>query len=325
MKAAVYRKFGGPEVVKIEEISKPSPKINEILIRVQATTVSIADHRVRCLDLPKGFWIFAPLALGVFTPRKKILGMDIAGIVEAVGKNVTKFKPGDEIIALTGEKFGGHAEYVCLPESGPISKKPKNMNFEEAVTLVFGGATALSFFNRFPIKSGEGVLVNGASGAVGTAIIQIAKHFGALVTGVCSGGNTKLVKSLGADHVIDYKKEDFAKSGKTYDVIVECVGNAPFERVRNSIKPGGVLLLVIPDLKGILFAWLNSKKSGKRVTASQDKPSATDLAFLVKLAENGEYYAVIDRTYELDDIVEAHRYVDTGRKKGNVVIRVGSD
>ena len=211
MKAAVYRKFGGPEVIKIEDISKPSPKRDEILVKVRATTVSIADHRVRCLDLPKGFWFFAPLALGVFAPRKKILGMDIAGIVEAVGKDVSKFNPGDEVIALTGVKFGGHAEYVCVPENGPVSLKPKNMNFEEAVTLLFGGHTALAFFNRSPITTGDEVLVNGASGAVGTAVIQIAKHFGAIITGVCSSGNAKLVSSLGADHVIDYNRQDFAK------------------------------------------------------------------------------------------------------------------
>lgn len=324
MKAAVYRKFGGPEVVKIEEISKPSPKSGEILVKVKAATVSVADHRVRSLDLPKGFWFFAPLALGVFAPRKKILGMDIAGIVEAVGKGVTKFKPGDEIVALTGVKFGGHAEYVCLPESGPISLKPANMNFEEAVTLAFGGHTALAFFNRSPLKVGNEVLVNGASGAVGTAVIQIAKHFGAVVTGVCSGSNADLVTSLGADHVIDYKKQDFTKNGKTYDVIVECVGNAPFKRVEHSIKPGGALLLVISDLKGMLFAWLNSRKSGKLISSSEAKPTAKDLDFLVRLAEAGEYQAVIDRTYNLNEIVEAHRYVDTGRKKGNVVIRIGS-
>lgn len=323
MKAAVYRKFGGPEVVRIEEIPKPSPKRNEILVKVRAATVSIADHRVRSLDLPKGFWIFGPLALGVFAPRKKILGMDAAGIVEAVGEDVTKFMPGDEVIALTGAKFGGHAEYVCLSENDPIALKPKNMNFVEAVTLVFGGTTALSFFNRFPIKSGDEVLINGASGAVGTSITQIANHFGAVVTGVCSGGNAKRVTKLGAHFAIDYQREDFAKNGKTYDVIAECVGNAPFKRVRDSLKPGGILLLVIPDLKGILSAWFNSKISGKRVSASQDKPTANDLEFLVKLAETSKLQAVVDRVYELDEIVEAHRYVDTGRKKGNVVIRIG--
>jgi len=323
MKAAVYRKFGGPEVVKIEEVQKPSPKNDEVLVKVRAATVSVADHRVRSRDLPKGMWYFAPLALGVFGPRKKILGMDVAGVVEAVGKDVTIFKPGDEIIALTGEKFGGHAEYVCLPENGAITLKPENMTFEEAVALIFGGSTANEFLNRASIKRGDEILVNGASGAVGTAVVQLAKYFGAVVTGVCSGGNAELVRSLGADHVIDYTKEDFAKNGKTYDVVVECVGNAPFERVNSSIKPGGALLLVIPDLKGLIWASRNSKKSGKLVMASDWKPSAKELAYLVKLAEEGEYRAVIDRTYEFGEIVEAHRYVDTGRKKGNVVVRIG--
>ena len=325
MKAAVYRKFGGPEVVKIEEVPKPSPKNDEVLVKVRTATVSVADHRVRSRDLPKGLWYFAPLALGVFAPRKKILGMDVAGVVEAVGEDVTIFKPGDEIIALTGEAFGGHAEYVCLPENGPITSKPENMTFEEAVTLAFGGLTANDFLNRTSIKAGDQILVNGASGAVGTAAIQLAKLFGAVVTGVCSGGNAELVRSLGADHVIDYTKEDFTKNGKTYEVIVECVGNAPFERVNDSIKPGGALLLVIADLKGMIWASRNSKKSGKMVTASNWKPSAEDLAYLVKLAEEGKYQAVIDRTYEFGEIVEAHRYVDTGRKKGNVVVRIGGD
>lgn len=325
MKAAVYRKFGGPKVVKIEEVPKPSPKNGEVLVKVRAATVSVADHRVRSRDLPKGLWYFAPLALGVFAPRKKILGMDVAGVVEAVGKNVTMFKPGDEIIALTGAKFGGHAEYVCLPENGAIVLKPENMTFEEAVTLVFGGHTAIAFLKRASIKTGDEILVNGASGAVGTAAIQLAKHFGAVVTGVCSGGNAELVRSLGSDHVIDYTKEDFTKNGKTYETIVECVGNAPFERVNGSIKPGGALLLVIADLKGMIWASRNGKNSGKLVTASDWKPSAEDLAYLVKLAEEGEYQAVIDRTYEFGEIVEAHRYVDTGRKKGNVVVRIGGD
>jgi len=323
MKAAVYRKFGGPEVVKIEEIPKPLPKNDDVLIRVYASTVSVADHRVRSRDLPKGLWFFAPLALGVIAPRKKVLGMDVSGVVEAVGKNVTNFSPSDEVIAETGGKFGGHAEYVCIPAKGAITFKPENMSFEEAVTLVFGGTTALEFLNRITIKTGDQILVNGASGAVGTAAIQLAKYFGAVVTAVCSGGNFSLVRSLGADHVIDHTKEDFTKNGKTYDAIVECVGNAPFARVNTSINPGGALLLVIADLNGMIWASRRSKKSGKLVTASDWKPSAEGLAYLVKLAEEGAYQAVIDRVYEFGEIVEAHRYVDTGRKKGNAVVQIG--
>ena len=325
MKAAVYRKFGGPEVVKIEEIPKPLPKNDEVLIRVCTSTVSVADHRVRCRDLPKGLGFFGPLALGVFGPRKKVLGMDVAGVVEAVGKNVTNFNTGDQVIAEQGARFGCHAEYVCIPANGAITLKPENISFEDAVTLVFGGSTALEFLNRITIKPGDQILVNGASGAVGTAAIQLAKHFGAVVTAVCSGGNSDLVGSLGADHVIDYTKEDFTKNRKTYDAIVECVGNASFARVNTSINPGGALLLVIADLNGMIWASRHSKKSGKLVTASDWKPSAEGLAYLVKLAEERAYQAVIDRVYEFGEIVEAHRYVDTGRKKGNVVVRIGGD
>ena len=325
MKAAVYRKFGGPEVVRIEAVPKPSPKDDEVLVRVCATTVSVADHRMRSRSLPKGLWFFAPLVLGVFAPRKKVLGMDIAGVVEAVGKNVTKFKPGDEVIALLGSKFGGHAEYRCVPEAGVITLKPKNMDFEEAVTLVFGGQTALRFLRRAKIKPGDEVLVNGASGAVGTAAVQIAKHLGAGVTGVCSAGNCDLVTSLGADRVIDYATEDFAQNGRTYNAIVECVGNAPFERVEGSIKPGGALLLVISDLKGMWGARGNSRRSGKLVTWSDSKPLAEELEYLVELAETGAYRAVTDRTYEFDEIAAAHRYVDSGRKRGNVVVRVATN
>jgi len=322
VKAAVYRKFGGPEVVRLEEVPKPSPGSGDVLIKVHATTLSIADHRMRSRKLPKGLWFFGPLVLGVFGPRKPILGMDAAGIVEAVGANVTRFKPGDAVIALPEANFGSHAEYLCVPENSAITLKPENMSFEASVTLAFGGQTALRFLRRAKLKPGDEVLVNGASGAVGTAAVQLAKHFGAVVTGVCSGANGDLVRSLGAAHVIDYTKEDFASTGKRYDVIVECVGNAPFERVSGSIKPGGALLLVITGLKGMLGAARNSRKSGKLVSWSNSKPLAEELAFLVRLAEAGEYRAIIDRTYEFDEIVEAHRYVDTGRKRGNVVVRV---
>jgi NADPH:quinone reductase-like Zn-dependent oxidoreductase len=322
VKAAVYRQFGGPEVVRIEDVPKPSPKSDEVLVRVLATTVSVADHRMRTRDLPKGLWLFGPLVIGIFAPRKKILGTDLAGVVEAVGENVTKFKPGNEVIALPAGGFGGHAEYRCFSENGAIALKPKSMSFDDAVTLVFGGQTALRYLRRAKIKPGDEVLVNGASGAVGTAAVQIAKHMGAIVTAVTSGGNADLVRSLGADHVIDYAREDFTKNGKLYDVIVECVGNAQFERAGSSIKPGGALLLVIVDLKNMLGASGNSRRSGKLVSWADSKPTAEELAYLVNLAETGAYKAVTDRSYDFADIAEAHRYVDTGRKKGNVVIRV---
>ncbi|MDQ0895057.1 NAD(P)-dependent alcohol dehydrogenase [Agromyces ramosus] len=324
MRAAAARRFGGPEVVGIERIPKPTPKRDEVLIRVHASTVSIADHRTRSRDLPKGLGFYGPLALGVFRPRKRVLGMDAAGVVEAVGDEVTGFAPGDEVIAMLGAAFGGHAQYVCVnPATSAVTRKPRNLGWEEAVALVFGGHTALAFLNHVEIVPGAEVLVNGASGAVGTAVVQLAKQRGARVTAVCSGGNAELARSLGADRVVDYSVEDFAAAGESYDVIVECVGNAPFERVGQSIRPGGALLLVITSLHSMLTASRDRKRSGKLVTFTGAPVSGVDLATIVRLAEAGEFRPVVDRVYDLDEIVEAHRYVDTGRKRGNVVLRIG--
>ncbi|WP_224760601.1 NAD(P)-dependent alcohol dehydrogenase [Salinibacterium sp. ZJ450] len=322
MQAATYRRVGGPELVQIERLPIPTPGAHEVLVRVHASTVSVADHRARSRDIPKGLRLLSSFALGVFRPRTPVLGMDAAGVVAAVGEKVTRFRPGDEIIAMLGGKFGGHAEYVLIPEDGAITAKPGNMSFDEAVTLVFGGITARGFLNQVTIKPGDTVLVNGASGAVGTAMVQLVKQLGADVTGVCSAANAELVKSLGADRVIDYTTVDFLAEGTTYDVVVDCVGNAGFERAAASVKPGGALLLVICDLTGLLLASTRSRRSGKLVTANVGPYKAEDLAFLVELAQAGQYRAVIDSTYELDDIVSAHRYVDTGRKRGNVVVRM---
>ena len=322
MRAAVYRRFGGPQVVNVEEVRRPTPGRDDVLIQVHASTLSAADHRARARELPPGLAVLAAVGLGVFRPRHRVLGMDVAGVVEAVGASVTRFAPGDEVIAMLGGRFGGHAEYVCVPQDGAITAKPRNMTFEDAVTLVFGGITARGFLNQVALGPGVTVLVNGASGAVGTAAVQLAKHAGAHVTGVCSSANRELVTSLGADQVIDYSTDDFADGVTTYDVIVECVGNAPFERVESTLKPGGALLLVITDLMGLLRAPLRRRKSGKIATASVGKYRAEDLAFLVDLAESGDYQAVRDRTYDLSDITEAHQFVDSGHKKGNVVLRV---
>jgi len=324
MKAATYRRFGGPDVVRVEEIAQPAPRAGEVLIKVMASTVSVADHRVRSRNVPKGLVALTALAIGVFRPRTRVLGMDVAGVVESIGPGVTAFQAGDEVIAMLGAGFGGHAEYVSVPANGPIAAKPRNMGFEEAVTLLFGGLTAKTFLGMAAIKTGDTVLINGASGAVGTAAIQLAKHLGAHVTAVSSGANRELVESLGADNFIDYTAADFTADGTTYDVVMDCVGNAPFARVHGSIAPGGALLLVISDLKGMLGARGQSRRSGKLVTFGGLKLTYTagDVAYLVGLAEEGKYQAVIDRTYNLADVVEAHRFVDTGRKRGNVVLRV---
>jgi NADPH:quinone reductase-like Zn-dependent oxidoreductase len=324
MRAASYRRFGAPEVVRVEEFPKPSPGPDEVLIKVHASTLSAADHRARSRSVPPGLEILTALGLGVFRPRNRVLGMDVAGVVEAIGADVERFGVGDEVVAMLGAKFGGHAEYVTVSQDSAITAKPRTMGFEEAVTLVFGGLTARAFLARADLKPGDTVLINGASGAVGTAAVQLAKNLGAHVTAVCSNGNRDLVTALGADRVIDYTAEDFAAGDGTYDVIMDCVGNAPFSRVSNRLNPGGKLLLVVADLKGILQASGNSRRSGKLVTAGDLKLryTAEDLAWLVRLAEAGRYRAVIDRTYPLAEIVQAHRFVDAGRKKGNVIVRV---
>ena len=324
MKAATYRRFGGPDVVRVKEIALPAPRPGEVLIKVMASTLSAADYRARSRKVPKGLEVFTALALGIFRPRTRVLGMDVAGVVESVGEGVTAVQPGDEVIAMLGAGFGGHAEYVSVPADGPIAAKPRNMTFEEAVTLLFGGLTAKNFLELADIKPGSTVLINGASGAVGTAAVQLAEHRGAHVTAVSSGANRELVESLGADSFIDYATTDFTAGGRTYDVVMDCVGNAPFARADRVIAPRGALLLVIADLKGLLGARGQSRRSGKLVTAGslKLKYTADDVAYLVRLAEEGNYQAVIDRTYNLADVVEAHRFVDTGRKRGNVVLRV---
>jgi NADPH:quinone reductase-like Zn-dependent oxidoreductase len=322
MRAAIYRRFGAPEEVRVEEVPVLAVGRGDVLVRVRASTVSAADHRARSHTFPRGLWALGAIGVGAFRPRRRVLGMDLAGVVEAVGADVTRFGPGDEVIAMLGGRFGGHAEYALIPANGAIAAKPRNMSYEEAVTLVFGGITARGFLNQVAIEPGAAVLVNGASGAVGTAAVQVAKHLGAHVTGVSSRANHDLVTTLGADRVIDYTKVDLATEGATYDVIIDAVGNAPFERVERAIRPGGALLLVVTDLRGLLRARGRSRSSGKLVTANVGKYRAEDLAHLVHLAESGHYRSVVDRTFDLADVVEAHRYVDTGRKRGNVVLTV---
>jgi NADPH:quinone reductase-like Zn-dependent oxidoreductase len=266
--------------------------------------------------------LLAALGLGIFTPRRAVLGMDVAGVVEAVGAGVTSVRPGTEVIAMLGSRFGGHAEYVCLPAEAAIAAKPSNMTFQEAVTLVFGGLTARVFLNRAGLKPGDTVLINGASGAVGAAAVQLAKQLGAHVTAVCSDAGRELVTSLGADRVIDYATVDFTAEATMYNAVMDCVGNAPFERAEASVKPGGSLLLVVADLKGIIWSPWRSRISGKLVSAGNVQYTAKDLEYLVHLAEAGRLRAVSERTYPLAGVVQAHRFVDTGRKKGSVVLQI---
>jgi NADPH:quinone reductase-like Zn-dependent oxidoreductase len=323
MKAMIYRKYGGPEVVAMSDVSTPFVKPNELLVRILATTVTTADWRARSLNMPGGFGLFGRLVFGLMRPRQPILGTDLAGVVDSVGSAVTSFRPGDEVIAFTGGRFGCHAEYRAIAEAGMIAPKPANLSFEEAASLSFGAMNALPFLrDKARIKRGDHVLVVGASGAVGTAAVQIAKHFGAVVTGVTSTGNASLVQSIGADRVIDYTKVDFATTGDTWDIIFDTTGTVPFKRCEMSLKPGGRLVAV----QGSFGQWLGlgkpSRKSGKRVIAGVAAPTSDDLRTIVDLAAKGELKPVIDRVYPLEDAAKAHAYVDTGRKRGSVVLRV---
>ncbi len=318
MKAIVYEQYGSPEVHQLKEVETPSPKDNEVLVRVYATAVNSGDVRLRKADPFAVRFMF-----GLIRPKKTILGVVLAGEIEAVGKYVKLFKEGDPIYGTTGMSLGAYAEYKCLPEKGVLAIKPVNLTYKEAAAIPFGGTTALHFLRKAKIKSGQKVLIYGASGAVGTAAVQLAKYFDAEVTGVCSTPNVAMVKSLGAGKVIDYKKEDFSKSGEVYDIIFDTVGKSPFAGCVKSLKKNGCYLRVVhmslsPVLRGL---WV-SMTSSKKVIGGGINETAEDLIFLKSVIEAGQLKPVIDRSYPLEEIAEAHSYVEKGHKKGNVVITV---
>ena len=320
MKAILYERYGAPDVLQLKEVDKPVPKADEVLIRVHATTVTSGDCRVRSLNIPTGFGLISRLVFGVSKPRKPILGTELAGQIEAVGSEVSKFKVGDRVFAFSGMAMGAHAEYKCMSEHAAVVLTPAYLTDEQAAAMSFGGTTALDFLRRGNLQFGERVLINGASGSVGTAAVQLARHFGAEVTGVCSAANAALVKSLGATHVIDYRREDFTANGKTYDVIVDAIGTAPFSRSKNSLNEGGRLLLVAAGLPDMLpIPWVQMT-SNKKIIVGPVAERAEDLLYLCTLAEAGAFKPVIDRRYPLEQIAEAHRYVDSGRKIGNVIV-----
>ena len=323
MKAVVCTKYGPPDVLQLKEVAKPTPKENEVLIRVYATTVTAGDVTGRSFTVPPVMWLPYRIQLGLRKPRNSVLGMELAGEIESVGKAVKLFRKGDQVYASTYEVgFGSYAEYKCLPEDGMVARKPANMTYEEAAAVPIGGNTALFFLRKGNIQSGQKVLINGASGGVGTFAVQLAKYFGAEVTGVCSTTNLELVKSLGADKVIDYTKEDFTKSGQTYDVIFDPVNKSSFSRCKSSLKQRGVYLATLPRLAIILPMLRTLMIGSKKAIFGVASEKAEDLIFLKELIEAGKLKSVIDRRYPLEQIVEAHRYVDKGHKKGNVVITV---
>ena len=309
MKAVICTKYGPPEVLQIKEVEKPSPKPDEVLVKILATTVHIGDTKIRRFEPglgPVKDFFFKPLMriiVGFTRPRKKILGMELSGVIEAIGKNVTRFKVGDPVFASTEFRFGAYAQYCCIPEKGILAIKPTNMTHEEAAPVSNGGITALIHLRKANIRKDQKVLIYGASGSVGTYAIQIAKNYGAEVTAVCSTSNLELVKSLGADKVIDYTKEDFTQSGETYDVIYDAVGKIESSKRKKSLAKSGLYLNVLTMSGNI-------------------KLKIEDLYSLKELCEAGKLRTVIDRVYPMEEIVEAHRYVDKGHKKGNVVITI---
>ncbi|MGH1276745.1 NAD(P)-dependent alcohol dehydrogenase [Bacillus cereus] len=299
MKAIICTKYGPPNVLQLQNIEKPKPKKNEVLVKIHATSVSTGDCRIRGFNSPLLFWIPMRIILGFRKPRKPILGVELSGEIEDIGTDVTQFKKGDQVFALTELNLGGYAEYTCVHESGLIALKPTNVSYEEAAVIPFGGTSALHFLRKGQIKKGQRVLIYGASGSVGTAAVQLAKYFGATVTAICSSSNFDLVTALGADNVIDYMKEDFTKRGEHYDIIFDAVGKYNKSLCTDALMPNGKYV---------------------SVNGMMAKVSKEDMNLLKQLAETEKLKPVIDRTYRLEEIAEAHIYVEKGHKKGNVSI-----
>jgi NADPH:quinone reductase-like Zn-dependent oxidoreductase len=318
MKAIVYTTYGPPEVLQLKEIRKPTPKDNEILVRIRATAVNSGDWRLRKAD-PFGVRLF----FGLRKPKINVLGGVLSGEIEKTGKNVTRFKVGDKIFGSTDMRFGAYAEYKCMPETASLALKPESMTYKEAAVIPFGGAAALHFLKQAGITPGQRVLVNGASGAVGTAAVQLAKYFGAHVTGVCSTSNMELVRSLGADKVIDYTKEDFTGNGETYDVIFDTVNKLSVPKSLKSLNRKGILLLSAAEMPQMTRGLLASITGSRKVKMGVTRQTAADISFLKKVIEEGKMKSVIDRTYPLEAMAEAHAYVEKGHKKGNVAIELG--
>ncbi len=331
MKAIVYTKYGPPDVLELKEVEKPVPKDHEVLIRVYATSVNFGDLLARNFkeispgkfSMPLLFWFFAKMYFGFTKPKITILGSEFAGQIESAGKDVNLFKKGDQVFGYLGQNMGAYAEYLCMPEDGCVAIKPANMTYEEAAVVPYGAIMALNLLRKMNIQPGQKVLVNGASGGIGSAAVQLAKYFGAEVTGVCSTPRLEFVKSLGADKVIDYVKEDFTQSGETYDLIFDILGKSSFSGCKSSLKHNGRYLLASFKMKQLFQMLWTKMASSKRVICALASDKPEDLIFIKELIEAGKIKSVIDRRYPLEQTAEAHRYIEKGQKKANVVITVG--
>lgn len=317
MKAAVCTSYGKPEVLQLKEIEKPTPKEDQILLKIHSSSVTSGDARIRRADPYAIRFIF-----GFKRPRKSVLGVVVAGEVESIGSKVSKFKVGDKLFGTTGMSFGAHAQYQCISEDGTLAVIPENISYDEAAAIPFGGTAAIYFLRKANIQKGQKILIYGASGALGTMAIQLAKEYGAEVTAVCSGSNKEMVSSLGADKVVDYTKEDFTKNGEMYDIIFDTVGKSSFSAGMKSLKKKGVMLLASADTGVMLRAAISSIFGSKKVISGVIKETAEDMQFFKKLIEAGKLKAVIDKVYSLEQIAMAHAYVDKGHKKGNVIIKM---
>lgn len=326
LKAIIWTAYGPPEVLELREVDKPVPADNQVLIKIRATTVTAGDCETRRLALP--LWIRLPMRFYVGLTRPKrmtILGQELAGEIEGVGKDVTRFRPGDQVFAATGPGLGGYAEYICLhevPDDGALAKKPANMSFEQAAAVPFGGLEALYFLRKANVQPGERILINGAGGTIGTFAVQLAKYYGAEVTAVDSAGKFDMLRTIGADHVIDYTREDLARSGRKYDVIMDVIGKGSFAGSMRSLAPDGRYVLVNPRVSHMIRGLWHARTGNKRVIAGAASRSAQDLDFLKQLIEAGKLETVIDRCYPLEQTAEAHRRAEAGGKKGNLVITV---
>jgi len=328
MRAIIYTKYGPPEVLQLKEIAKPTPKDNEVLIRVYAAPVSFGDIMARDFKkisphkftMPLPLWLPTRMFFGFTKPRIRILGSEFAGKIEAVGKNVKLFKEGDQVFGYRGQRFGAYAEYLCMPENGMVVIKPANMTYEEASTVPYGAIMASSILRKVNIQKGQKILINGASGGIGSMALQLAKYFGAEVTGVCGTPRLEFVKSLGADKVIDYTKEDFTENGETYDLIFDILGKSSLSRCKNSLNQNGCYLLASFKMKQLFQMLWTSITGNRKVICAMASEKVEDLIFIKELIETGKIKSIIDKRFPLEQTAEAHRYVEEGQKKGNVVI-----